>query len=91
MKLKAFQDLGHVYRNEPCQEYPGKWIVYVNGNDPSAYGDRGEAYVNAAHRSEDTDAKVSVCWECSDNDPRIGQVWFTPFYQAYCFKWGRAQ
>ena len=24
----------------------------------------------------------SVCWSCSDDDPRVGQVWFTPFYCA---------
>lgn len=23
---------------------------------------------------------ITICWKATDNDPRIGEVWFTPFY-----------
>lgn len=36
------------------------------------------------YRSTDT---ISVCWKASDDDPRIGQIWFTPFYMHGKFKW----
>lgn len=80
--MKTFQELQTENRGAPCLEYPGKWLVYKNGNDPKEAASAREAQILADVRwGEDReDTTVSVCWECSDNDPRVGKVWFTPFY-----------
>lgn len=87
MMLKKFSELGTVHRGEPCQEYPGMWIVYTTkpyGQEDQEFHNKEAArhYANAVARFNDVQ-KVSVCWKCSDNDPRVGQVWFTGFYEAY--------
>jgi hypothetical protein len=93
--LKKYSELGHVWRNEPCQEYPGEWLVFSQPDSVSE-GDQevrsfpsfNEAMVYARTRVDAYDSKeqswpidISICWKCSDNDPRHGQVWFTGFYQ----------
>ena len=82
--MKKYSELGHVYRCEPCIEYPGKWISYVNGVDERIFSSFDEARKDASDRqdaSPNDECETSVCWRCSDDDPRIGQVWFTGFYQ----------
>lgn len=86
--MKTYAQLGHVWRTEPCVEYPGEWIVYSNGNEPGSFPTFDEAYQGAVKRVQEYDSKeqdqeveVSICWACSDKDPRIGEVWFTSFYK----------
>lgn len=81
--MKAYADLGHVYRCEPCIEYPGQWIVYAS-DAAIAHATFDAAYKHAKHLAETLD-KVSVAWGASVDDPRIGQVWFTGFYVAGSF------
>lgn len=93
MKLPKLSELGTVHRCKPCFEYPGTWQVYVNGfetdtvvdnpNDPLSAKDI--AYSLAKGKGDD--CRVSVCWEASENDPRVGMVWFTGFYQDSI--WGK--
>lgn len=98
--MKHYNELGHVYRTEPCIEYPGKWIVYYPGRnvkDSNTFPSFTDAYNFAStkegHFPTDTfmsDTHVSICWECSEDDPRQGEVWFTPFYQHGKFdRYGR--
>ncbi len=80
--LKPYSQLNTAHRCEPCQEYPGQWHTYLDGNEEQSFSTWHEAFVNAAVRWEQAEgSEVSVCWKASDNDPRIGEVWFTPFYQ----------
>lgn len=82
--MKTYAELGHVYRGDPCVEYPGEWLVYTNGGDEKSFPSYEETFKVARKQSdslEDLNVKVSICWKCSDNDPRQGQVWFTGFYQ----------
>jgi len=81
--MKTYAELGHVHRNEPCQEYPGEWLSYLNGGDEKSFPTFEEARNDAADRQDASpdNVETSVCWKCSDNDPRQGQVWFTGFYQ----------
>lgn len=84
MSLKKYAELGNVFRNEPCQEYPGEWIVYVNGSESSkhpAFDKAFNAAKEASDKAQDIETEVSVCWNCSDGDPRVGEVWFTSFYR----------
>lgn len=91
MSLRKFAELGQVHRGEPCQEYPGEWMVYYKSPDEDIEVSKGsfdEAYQAASKFLIKYDADVrefplqlSICWKCSDNDPRVGQVWFTGFYQ----------
>lgn len=92
MKLSSLNSLGTARRGEPCAEYPGTWIVYVNGEEIDTYVDteeNGDARSRAIKSAKmlldegEEDVKVSVSWRCSDGDPRVGQVWFTGYYQAY--------
>lgn len=86
--MKAFAELGTVHRTEPCKEYPGSWILYVNGAEKSIHPHFNLAF-NAGNQACDeydigekmNPPDITICWKASDNDPRIGQVWFTSFYQ----------
>lgn len=95
MKLPLLSQLTTATRGNPCQEYPGTWTVYIGGAEvgtfqdlPDDVSDKG-AELNAlslARRLSDSDPEgreVTVSWQCSDQDPRHGQVWFTGYYQAY--------
>lgn len=87
MNLKPYVKLTHVDRGAPCKEWPGVWLVYVGGQE--VYGSREFeiAYHVANDKSNEFDSsiesndKVSICWCCSEDDPRIGFSWFTGFYQ----------
>lgn len=85
--LRKYSELGTTHRNDPCQEYPGEWIVYLsgasNGKSFHSYDDAWEfaAEKNGYFEADYFHVNVSICWKCSDNDPRIGEVWFTGFYQ----------
>lgn len=86
--MKTYAQLGHVYRCEPCVEYPGAWLVYINGDSPPGdptFNSFEEAWSFAKREWEinplEVTPKISVCWKASDNDPRIGEVWFSPYYQ----------
>lgn len=85
MALKKFSELGHVHRGEPCQEYPGKWLSYLNGNEEKSFDSFEAAKKDASDRQSakwaEGEAVTSVCWICSEDDPRRGEVWFTGFYQ----------
>lgn len=81
--MKKFAELGHVHRGSPCEEYPGSWLVFASGNDidNNSFVSFEDAW-SRAHELVNADAdKVSICWQASDNDPRVGMVWFTGFYQ----------
>jgi hypothetical protein len=82
--MRKFAELTHVHRSEPCEEYPGVWLSYVNGNQEKEFATFEEAYIDAAKRQYVTNELVitSVCWHCSHDDPRLGEVWFTGFYQV---------
>lgn len=103
--LKKFAELGTVHRNEPCQEYPGCYIVSYNGDENASFRDFSNAFGHALDCVADYDKteqlealKLSIAWQASDNDPRIGQVWFTGFFKhgefnqfgTYCTDLGRA-
>lgn len=89
--MRAYAELGTVYRTEPCVEYPGKWLVYFPNRkveEENSFATFEEAYAFAKTKEgyfpDDhylSSIHVSICWNCSDNDPRVGQVWFTGFYQ----------
>lgn len=92
--MKKYSELGTVHRGEPCQEYPGTWIVVVKGEnqpwDLSGPKFEKEYFENSFQQAFDLASKlnkndlvekVSIYWECSDNDPRVGKVWFTGFYR----------
>ncbi len=88
MTLRAYKDLGTVYRGDPCKEYPGTWLVYVKGEEVYGSQSQEDAYWFAAGKVMEYDLveqseplRVSICWQCSDDDPRVGQIWFTGFYQ----------
>ena len=90
--MKPYSALGETYRCDPCQEYPGKWILFLplpyEGKTEHSFSSKeeameaGERIVESWEREglEYDYQKVSVGWKCSDNDPRVGQVWFTGFY-----------
>lgn len=82
--LKKFSQLGKVYRVEPCQEYPGRYLVFTDGNDEKDCGPNLlDAYADVMRRDLDQNdiRKHSICWQASEDDPRIGEVWFTGFYR----------
>lgn len=86
--LKPFAALGTVHRGEPCKEYPGQWLVFSAGKELPPLPSFDEAYSVAYKECIEYDKhdqqepiKVSICWKASDDDPRIGEVWFTGFYQ----------
>ena len=88
MVLKPYNKLGTTHRNEPCIEYPGEWIVYSAGEEHSSHPNYDAAYVAAYQEALEYDKRdqhvpinISICWKASDNDPRIGEVWFTSFYE----------
>lgn len=84
--MKSYATLGTKKRNDPCQEYPGVYLVYVKGEE--VYGSRDFNHAKAvAHRAvvrlgRSKGAEVSVCWEASEDDPRIGHSWFTGFFRV---------
>lgn len=103
--LPKFSELGTAHRGDPCQEYPGKWILFMpaclqegmnclddypasgtqrecaSQEEAIAYGEKIIARAEEA-KMEYNIRDFSVCWSCSDDDPRVGQVWFTGFYRA---------
>lgn len=85
--LKRYAELGSTHRNEPCQEYPGTWLVYLNGKEMRAVSSLESAQIcsmkeiNQAEREGLEDYKISICWSANDEDPRYGEVWFSGFYQ----------
>ena len=79
--LRKFADLGTVYRNEPCREYPGTWLVHIRGEDyEQRFSSFSDAFGHAREVNDTAGAEVAVSWNCSDDDPRVGEVWFTGFY-----------
>jgi hypothetical protein len=102
--MRAFKELGTVHRGDPCLEYPGCWLVctpkYLEDIGYGSMGCRtheeaiaqGVALINRLEDAllEYNPRDISVCWEASDNDPRVGEVWFTGFYKAgYYNHWGQ--
>lgn len=83
--MRTYSELGHVHRTEPCLEYPGEWLVFIDGGAAGEFTrDTFEAAFELAterNESASVGTEVSICWNCSDNDPRLGEVWFTGFYQ----------
>lgn len=95
--LKRYAELGTVHRTEPCMEYPGEWLLCVSKEvekrageyyreshstqqEAQDCGQRLLAWLEA-NRVEYNPREITVCWKCSEEDPRIGQMWFTPFYR----------
>jgi len=92
MSLPKYAELTHVNRGDPCQEYPGRYLSYLNGDDERSFESLEEARQDAYQRMPFTapEMEASVCYSCSDDDPRIGQVWFTGFYQVGKYnRWGQ--
>lgn len=100
--MKKYSELGTVHRTEPCQEYPGKWFLYYPWQLPDEKAKdfpslseailHGELVINQAEeeKREYNPRDVTICWQCSDDDPRVGQVWFTGFYRHGRFNlWGQ--
>lgn len=82
--MRKYSELGHVHRTEPCLEYPGCWLVYVQGEEVDACHNFETAFSIASQHVEKSsmlDSEVSICWNCSVDDPRAGEVWFTGFYR----------
>jgi hypothetical protein len=90
--MKTFTELGTVYRGDPCLEYPGEWLVFypwrkqesadVLASFEQALSHARKVLDQAEEDKREYDPRdVTICWKCSDNDPRVGQVWFTGFYQ----------
>lgn len=88
--LKKLSELDTAQRNAPCQEYPGEWLVYVNGEHFGTFTTfmlAKQAACEASFRHAEVEMKpgvtekISVCWAANSNDPRIGEVWFTSFYE----------
>jgi hypothetical protein len=83
--LPKYEDLTTVNRGAPCEQFPGTYYIYVDGAEKDTLsGEVGEYVAIEQFRQcvqEHVLAhRISLCWEASDNDPRIGQVWFTGFY-----------
>lgn len=101
--MKLLSELTHVNRCEPTSDYPGKWIVSYPSTDPSApkleksFSSFEPALAYACFRlMQYEDDKVeydsrlfTISWVASDNDPRIGEVYFTGCYTHGRFNiWG---
>lgn len=82
MALKLLKDLKSSERTQPTRDYPGRWLVFGDDKLVGDFPTDEEAY-RFATRVCDRHDKVSVAWEANDDDPRIGEVWFTGFYTAY--------
>lgn len=94
--LRPLAALGTAQRGAPCLEYPGEWLTYLDGNQEQSHSSFAAAYLaaeeiwNQADQSDPDFKGVSICWKCSDNDPRQGESWFTGFYQDGHFNiWGQ--
>jgi hypothetical protein len=90
--MKKFSELKTHDRGNPCEEYPGTWFVYVNGNNERAFSTFEDAYIAGMLEDKKAESyldKVTIAWKASDNDPRVGQVWFTGYYRHGQFKFGR--
>jgi hypothetical protein len=90
--MRSYSELGHIYRGDPCKEYPGTWIVYQDGTEIGSFRwekDGDDPFTDAKSFAlkqweeclSAVSPKISVCWCSDDADPRIGQVWFSGFYQ----------
>lgn len=94
--LPTYAQLTSSNRGAPCIEFPGQYIVYYQGRVDSRTLYLGDAHKEAlkALQESDTDPEVNgdgvfiaqplrltICWEASSNDPRLGQVWFSRSYQ----------
>lgn len=67
----------------------GSQREHASQEEAIAYGEKIIARAEAAGMEYNIH-DFSVCWACSDNDPRIGEVWFTPFYRAGQWSmWGK--
>lgn len=92
LMMKTYTQLQTHERGAPCLEYPGEWLLYLpipyKGSHTHTYPTLEEAKRAAMRITnvfeeaglEYDIRKVSIGWKCSDNDPRIGQVWFTGFF-----------
>lgn len=86
--MKTLAELGHAGRTQPCREYPGRWET-ISENGITRHASLPGAKAHAQTIALDTSGPVSVFWECTPGDPRIGKVWFTPFYRdGYCDEFG---
>jgi hypothetical protein len=86
--MKKYADLGTAHRCEPCVEWPGQYLIFINGNAPvseESFPNFEAAYLAAQKEWElstlEVAPRVSICWQATDGDPRVGQVWFTSYYQ----------
>lgn len=91
--MKKFAELGIAHRIEPCEEYPGTWIGTYPNLETGQLGEEKFSDLASAKfflerkmwkyqeegREFDT-RQFAIYWKCSDNDPRIGEVWFTGHY-----------
>lgn len=83
-------------RGDPCIEYPGEWFVNFPNKQDTRTSETTEAFptlesaIRKAQKILDAyeDQKIeynprdfTISWKCSDDDPRIGLVWFTGHYR----------
>jgi hypothetical protein len=80
--MLTYSQLGTTHRGDPCKEYPGMWLVFAIGKEVASRDTFDDAWscADVACKMAPPET-VSICWKCSDDDPRMGQVWFTGFYQ----------
>jgi len=75
-------ELCTVHRTQPCDDYPGRWILYHAGLElyrSKDFRNTFEFAVRLGARKGELDG-ASICWDASEGDPRIGQVWFAGYY-----------
>lgn len=87
--LPKFADLTHVHRGNPCQEYPGEWLLFQDGKEIGSHSNFDAAWKAAQEMLGDVNfQKLAICWKCTDGDPRVGKVWFSGFYRhGYFNQW----
>ncbi len=90
--LPCYESLTTSNRHDPCREYPGAYHVYADNNHVGDfYGEyEGGTALDRAKRQALNlpDAmNIAVYWAASEDDPRIGQGWFTSYYRVWT--WSR--
>ncbi len=83
--MKTYMQLTTVDRGAPCLEYPGTWYGYLNGREVAVLSGKGAedmAFTLAREKHIPYENCVEVGWLADDNDPRVGEIWFTSYYTA---------
>lgn len=81
--MKSYADLSGQERSQPCLEFPGKFIVFINGGDEVAFNSLSAAIEDGNQKAARRlpDETISIAWQASWDDPRKGHLWFVGFYR----------